>query len=107
MSAVSLIAVVAAVIGSVTAIAFHAHRSRRTAPGGTGTGTGNGVNPGFGEGMGGDAGGGAQNPAAYVQKSRITCGVVGPSISIWVSRTATVPVDGMTWAVVPVPPTQP
>ncbi|CAM5266594.1 hypothetical protein [Streptomyces griseus] len=47
------------------------------------------------------------NLAAYVQKSRITCGVVGPDIAIWVSRTATVPVAGTMWAVVPVPPTQP
>ena len=49
----------------------------------------------------------AQASAAYRQKSRISAGGVGPVISSWVSRMATVPVDGVMCAAVPVPPTQP
>jgi hypothetical protein len=45
--------------------------------------------------------------AAYRQKSRIHVGGVGLSAATWVSRMATVPVDGMMCADVPVPPTQP
>jgi hypothetical protein len=45
--------------------------------------------------------------AACRQKSRIRSGGVGLSAATWVSRMAIVPVDGVMWAVVPVPPTQP
>ncbi len=48
-----------------------------------------------------------QRPAANAQNSRISAGGVGPVIATWVSRTVTVPVGGITWAAVPVPPTQP
>jgi hypothetical protein len=48
-----------------------------------------------------------QAPAAWRQKSRISLGATGSSVATWVSRMAIVPVDGVTWAVVPVPPTQP
>lgn len=45
--------------------------------------------------------------AAYRQKSRIHCGGTGLSAATWASRMATVPVDGVMCADVPVPPTQP
>lgn len=48
-----------------------------------------------------------QRLAAYRQKSRIGCGGVGPASSSWLSSTVTAPVAGITWAAVPVPPTQP
>ena len=48
-----------------------------------------------------------QASAAQRQKSRISAGGVGPVISSWLSRMVTAPVDGVTCAAVPVPPTQP
>ena len=45
--------------------------------------------------------------AAYRQKSRIRAGGVGPGVSSWLSKMATVAVGAVTWAAVPVPPTQP
>ena len=45
--------------------------------------------------------------AACRQKSRIKAVGAGPVISSWLSRMATVPVDGVRCAAVPVPPTQP
>lgn len=45
--------------------------------------------------------------AAYCQKAGIHSGGVGLSVATWVSKIAIVPVDGVMWAEVPVPPTQP
>jgi hypothetical protein len=45
--------------------------------------------------------------AACCHKSRIRAGGVGPAISSWLSTMVTAPVDGVIWAAVPVPPTQP
>ena len=45
--------------------------------------------------------------AAYRQNARMHSGGVGPSVATWVSKIATVPVDGVMCADVPVPPTQP
>ena len=50
---------------------------------------------------------GQKGPNAYRQNSRISGTGVGPAICTCVRRTPTVPVDGATCAVVPVPPTQP
>ena len=46
-------------------------------------------------------------PNAYCQNSRMSGVGVGPVICTCVRRTPTVPLDGATCAVVPVPPTQP
>ena len=45
--------------------------------------------------------------AAYRQNARMNSGGVGPSVATWVSKIAIVPVEGVMWAEVPVPPTQP
>src|ERR1700729_120616 len=47
-----------------------------------------------------------QAPAAYLQKSRISAGAVGPAISSWLSRMASAPADALMGAAVPGPPTQ-
>src|SRR6266498_3350841 len=44
---------------------------------------------------------------ACCQNSRIRAGGVGPASSSWLSKMATAPVEAVTCAAVPVPPTQP
>ena len=51
--------------------------------------------------------GGGQGMAAWRQNSRIVVVDVGPVISRCVEQDRSVPVDGITCAAVPVPPTQP